>query len=350
MKFTINTAKVNAILSAVAKGVGKKYTLPITEYLQIKLTDGILQVTATDMTNFITYVDNEVEGENGEAIVKADTLIKLVSKTTKEKMTFTVKDGHLEVKGNGNYKIELLEEGEFPTYDFNEDAEKFDIEVSILKRMFQVNKSAIATELIMPCLTGYNVGAMSITTDGIKMCINDVEIAGENMLITQTLADLLSTLTAEKVTIQKDENKILFTTHNIIIFGTELDGLDEYPDISSLLELEYVENATVSKSALLSAIDRLSLFVNSLDNDGVRLNFTAEHLVIEDLKQNSQEIIEYADKNIQQDIELIVNIDLFRDILAPLQDVTVKIEIGEELPIKIAEDKVTQILSTMEAE
>jgi DNA polymerase III sliding clamp (beta) subunit (PCNA family) len=350
MKFTINTAKVNAILSAVAKGVGKKYTLPITEYLQIKLEQGMLQVTATDLTNFITYVDREVEGEEGEAIVKADTLIKLVSKTTKDKMTFTLKDGHLEVKGNGSYKIELLEEGEFPEYDFNDDAEENEIETATLKKMFGTNKSAIASELIMPCLTGYNVGAMAITTDGIKMCINDVEIAGENMLITQTLADLLTTLTAEKVVIQKDENKILFKTHNIIIFGTELDGIDEYPDITSILEIEYDNNVTVSKSALISAVDRLGLFVNSFDNNGIRLQFTAEALIIEDLKQNSQESIEYTEKHLEEDIEVILNIDLFRDLLTPLHQVNVKLEIGADLPIKIAEDKVTQIISTMEVE
>lgn len=350
MKFTINTAKVNAILSAVAKGVGKKYTLPITEYLQIKLEDNTLSITATDLTNFITYVDAEVEGEDGEAIVKADTLIKLVSKTTKDKMTFNLKEGHLEVKGNGTYKIELLEEGEFPTYEFDAEADTSEIETSVLKRMFHTNKSAIADELLMPCLTGYNVGAMAITTDGIKMCINDVEVASQNMLITQTLADLLSTLTAEKVSIQKDENKILFTTHNIIIFGTELDGIEEYPDVTPILEIEHPSSVTVSKSALTSAIDRLGLFVNSFDNNGIRLQFTAEGLIIEDLKQNSQESIEYAEKKLDEDVELIVNIDLFKDILAPLQQVNVKLEIGAEFPIKIAEDKVTQIISTMEVE
>lgn len=350
MKFTINTAKINTILSTVAKGVGKKYTMPITEYLEIKLGNGILSITATDMTNFISYYDPEVVGEDGIAIVKADTLIKLVSKTSKDKMTFTLKEGHLEVKGNGTYKIELLEEGDFPTYEFDLTVAETEIRTSLLKSVFSTNKSAIANEMTMPCLTGFNLGARAITTDGIKMCINDVTISNEHMLITQTLADLLSVINAEKVTIQKDENKILFKTSNIIIFGTELDGIEEYPDITSILDLNHPSNVTVSKISLTSAIDRLGLFVSSFDNSGIRLQFTEKGLMIEDLKKNSQEVVEYEENGLEEAIELIVNIELFKDVLSVLHQKNVKLEIGDELPVKIVEGNVTQIISTMEVD
>ena len=125
MNFTISTAELKAILSAVSKGVGKKVTLPITEYVHIELLDGTLSITATDSINFITYKHSEVEGENGSTIVKADTLIKLVAKTTKESMTFSKKEGHLEVKGNGKYKVEILEGEKFSSYQFNEQMEPF---------------------------------------------------------------------------------------------------------------------------------------------------------------------------------------------------------------------------------
>lgn len=350
MKFTINTARIQRILSVVSKGVGKKNTMPITEYLKITL-DGGLSITATDMTNFITYFDDLVEGENGSVIVKAESLIKLVSKTTKEKMTFTLKEDHLEVKGNGTYKIELLEEGEFPSYEFDNEAAQTEIETATLKNIFNTNKSAIAHDMIMPCLTGYNLGARAITTDGIKMCINEVPVSDTDMLIPQNLADLLLTLTAKTVKIQKDENKILFKTNNITIFGTELDGISEYPDVTSILDLEHPSHVTVAKSSLLSAINRLSIFVNSFDNSGIRLQFTAEGLKIEDMKQNSQEVVEYEEESkLAEPIELVLNIDLLKDIVSVLHQKNVKIEVGEELPVKIVEDKVTQIISTMEVE
>ena len=140
MKFTVNTAKMNSILSKLSKGVGNSKILPITEYLKLELVDGVLTIIATDASNFITYVEKEVEGENGTAIVKADKLIKLVAKTTKQQVSFELKDTFLEVKGNGTYKVELFETNEYPKYQFNEDIKGIAVKTPILKKAFDINK------------------------------------------------------------------------------------------------------------------------------------------------------------------------------------------------------------------
>lgn len=349
MKFKIDTAKMSYILSKAARGVGKKYTLPITECLFISLYDGELLVRSTNGVNFVSVFEYGVEGESGECIVKADQLIKLIEKTTKKELSFSLKDSYLEVKGNGVYKVQTINE-QFPVYEFDTNTKAVEINTDVLKRVFRVNESAIAKELIVPHLTGYNVGSSCITTDGIKMCINNTKISEEPVLITQTLADLISsTITSEKVDIQKEGNKLLINADNIIIFGTELDGIDQYPDITGILEYKYVNKATVSKSELLSVLDRLSLFVDQFDNNGARIKFGSETIEIEDLKVNIQETVDYTNKTQESpDVKVLLNVGFLKDVLSAVSGETVTIQYDPQLPvIKIEEDPVTLMLGTM---
>lgn len=348
MEFTINTAKLANILTKVEKGTGSSKILPITEYFRIETGVNGLLITSTDNVNFITYFVNDIETEEDEAIVKASEFVKLIQKTTVPQVTITKKEKHLEVKGNGTYKIALYEGEAYPEYEFNFEAPSTQIETSALRRMFSVNESAIAKDMIMPCLTGYNVGETCITTDGVKMCINSTPIFNQPILITQDLANLLGTLFEEKVNIQKDENKILFKTESIIIFGTELAGIEEYPDITPILEVPYDNRVSVKKEELLQVLDRLGIFVDPFDNNGVKFDFAADGLVVQDIKGNSVETIEYKDANIAVNGVHVVNLKYITDIIKAVVADEVKIYFGEELPLKVEEGNVTLILSTMD--
>jgi DNA polymerase-3 subunit beta len=351
MQFKIPTPKMSYILSKVAKGVGKKYTLPITDYILITLNEGVLSIRATDGTNFLTVIEKDVAGEDGQAIVKADTLIKLVDKTTKQELSFSLKDSYLEVKGNGVYKVPIITE-EYPSYEFDVNAPTTELSAEKLKWVFSVNKSAIAKDLVIPFFTGFNIGDTCITTDGIKMCINNTSILEERVLLTQHMASLISsTVTDEKVRIQRDGNNILVSSDGVVIFGPQLDGLSEYPDITGILSYEFDSSAVVSKSELLESLDRLSLFVDPFDNNGIRLSFTEGTLEITDFKENSVETLSYVADSTIHGAVVTLNLDMFKDILSVLVNDAVAIQYNSEnastYPIKIVENDVTLILGTM---
>jgi DNA polymerase III subunit beta len=352
MKFKMNTAKMNSILARLAKGVGSSKILPITEYLKLELKDGVLTMVATDSSNFIEYSESGIEGEDGIAIVKADKLIKLVSKTTKQEVSFELKSDHLEVKGNGTYKVELFETNEYPTYEFNENAPMVTVKTEVLKKVFSVNEAAIATDMLMPCLTGYNIGDNAVTTDGVKMCFNEVTIfTNQRALIPQKLADLLSVLNTEDVEIRKDGNKLLFKAGNVTIFGTELDGIEEYPDISPILSIPYSNYAVIRRQSLIDTLERVSLFLDSTSNNGVKLTFKSDGLYVTDLKDKTCEVIEYiSNTQEEQDVELVFNLKYLKDLLEALSKESAEVFYGTDLPIKLKEDTVTLLLSTMSTE
>ena len=346
MEFKINTKKLDGILSVVKEGVGDNRIMPATEYLQMILEEGQLFITATDSHNFITYKESDIEGTDGTVIVKADQLIKLVSRTTKEKISFSLKEKHLEVKGNGVYKLALFDEP-YPDYEIEPEG-TWQADLKKLTRAFKVNESAIAKEMTMPCLTGYNIGTSSVTTDGIKLCINNTSILDENVLIPGKLADLIQLMSKEKIMIEKEGNKLLFSSDNITVFGSELDGMGEYPDVMPITELGYGNSVTVPKAALISIVDRLSIFVDPFENYGIILAF-GEELELSDLKGNSKEVMEYVEhEKTDELVRIVVNINFLQDILKPLTKENIVLEYEEGKPLRVVENEVIMVLSTLE--
>lgn len=349
MKFKVHTAKINAILSRVGKGVGDSNVLPIVRYINITLDKRGLVITATDSVNFITYTEKGVKGTEGTATVLASRLIKLASKTTKKEMSFELKDGHLHVKGNGNYTLENNEAEQFPTFDFNRKKRGNKIDTATLKKALKINESAIAREMHMPCLTGFNMGDNVTTTDGVKMCINDITVfKKERVLVPQPLATLLEQLSEEKVTIVKDENKLLFKTDAIEIFGVTLDGIEEFPDITPLADLEHDNNINVNRAELTESLDRMSIFIDSDSNYGVTLTFEKEQLTLADSTGENKETVEYQKgTNVKSEVTVTVSLLYLVDLLSSMQTNVVTVGVDEESPVKISEDGIVMVLAVI---
>lgn len=353
MKIVVNTDKLKTMLSTVIKGVGNGKLIPITQYLKVELSDcGTLKITATNLNNYITVSQSGITGESGSFLVIAGSFVKLVSKTTKGEITISVVNNELKIKGNGEYTLPILAE-DFPRYDFDMDNNDFtykSVKTSVLKSTLAVNKYSVSNDMVMPCLTGYLVSNKCITTDGIKMCINNVDIFPTNILIPPSLVDLINTITDEEVEIYYMQNKLLFQTNTITIFGTELDGKDNYPDITSILNIEYPYNISVPKTSLLSVLDRLSIFTNPYDNNGIKFIFEGDQLKVTDLKGNNEEIIKYVTPIELNHFAIALNINFITDLIHAVQDINVNIHFGDSSTLRIDDNNVTEILGLMSTE
>lgn len=346
MKLEIKTATLSDMLGKAQKGVGNNKLLPITSFLHLQEKDRTLTITATDINNYINVIEKNVVGEDGEVIVPADQFMKLVSRTTVETIKMELKEDHLAVKGNGNYKIPVLNE-EYPEYEFDDSVEGKVISTAQLKNIFTVNKASLATDMTMPCLTGFNLGDKAITTDGVKMCINEVKVLDEPVLLTQELANLLSTLTAEKVMVKHSDGKLLFTSDNIVVFGAELAGIEDYPDLNNILAFEYPSKCKLSKVAISNVLDRLNIFVSPYDNNGVVLTFTKEGLMLTDVKGENTELVPYLSSENFADYMGTVNITLLSALINAIQADTFELYYGNDTVIKLKDGAVTEILCLM---
>lgn len=350
MKFKMEVGELSRLMATAIKGSGSGKFLPITAYANLVLKDGKLSITCTNSTSYITVVKSGIIGEEGSCIVHADKLNKLIQKTTVKELKFEQNDKVLVIKGNGTYRLDVLDEN-YPVYEFDTTKESKTVKTADFKAMVEVNKFSVSKDMSTPYLTGYSLGEQAITTDGVKMCINDLKVSeGDMLLIPQELADLLEVIDGEEMKIQHDDNKLLFIGKNVTVFGTELSGKEDYPDISGVKSFEFPQNIEVNKAALLAVLDRILIFTNPFDNNGVKVVFHKSEMQVSDIKENNIESLSYSKGENSEDIEALVNIAFFMNLVSAVQADTVKLYFGNPVAIKIENGDAVEILCLMSQE
>lgn len=351
----LKTLKLQEMVSKAVKGASNNKLIPITSLMAIELKDGVLTLTTTDATNTLKIKEKDITGDDFYVVVQVDLFSKLVAKTTVETITLTLKENSLEVKGNGTYNIDLPldEDGKlikFPEYKFNHEVEATTMYATSIKSILNANKAALAETMEIPCLTGYYFGDTVITTDTYKVCCNDEKIFGSPILLPAELVNLLALMDQEKIKVQQDKGKILFTTENVVVYGIRLDGIEDYPvdAINAYLETEFTSMCKLSKTALISVLDRLMLFVTPYDKNGVYLTFTQEGLIISSKRSNGTELIKYQGSENFQAFTCCADIELFRTQLVAQEGEITELWYGHEKALKMVSGKITQIISLLE--
>jgi len=355
MKLKLKTLKLQEMVSKAIKGASNNKMIPITGLMAIVLKKGVLTLITTDATNTLKVMEKDIEGDDFYVVVQADIFSKLVAKITTETITLTLKENSLEVKGNGTYSIELPldEEGQlikFPEYQFDTTVKKSEINLSTVKVLLNANKAALAQTMEIPCLTGYYFDDKVITTDTFKVCSTDIKVFPDKVLLPAELVELLDLMDEEKITVQVSGNKILFSTNNVVVFGSQLEGIEDYPSeaIDAYLETEFKSVCKLPRGAVLNLLDRLALFVTTYDKNGVYLTFTKDGVIFSSKRSNSTELIKYQGSENFQPFTCCADIELLKSQISAQTEEVVELWYGHEKAIKMTSGKITQIVALLE--
>lgn len=360
MKLTIKTEKLKEMVSRASKGVGNNKLIPLTSLMCIEVKDNQLTLITTDATNYLYISEDKVVAEDFYVVIDANTFSKLVSKMTCENITLEIKEGLqvLEVKGNGNYKIELpLDENGQPI-KYPDPVEKLDLhnakESTINRSTIQVIldtiKPALAVTLENPCYTGYYVGDNVVATDTYKIASMGVKLFDTAHLISPELLDLLAVVNAEKIIVYLADNDIVFTTPDCVICGKFMEGIEDFAidPIMGLVNTEFDSFCSIPKSALLQLLDRLSLFVGTYDKNAVYLTFTRDGLQVSSKAANGVEIINYVSSDNFKDFTCAIDIQMLTQEVKAIQNDVIELYYGEDNAIKMTDGNITIIVALLE--
>jgi hypothetical protein len=310
MTVTMATADLQAICNKVAKGVKNNKVMDITGLLLIKFANTNLTLTATDgTTNVECTLEKVASKANFEVLIKADTFIKLISRTTAPKITLTVIPGKTEndnncvqVKGNGtyNFETEVLQEGDqFPNFKFDS-KEKKSIKKTILDKAIKNNRPATSdnstTQLVY---TGIFFGDDVISSDSEKATATLSNIFGKDILLRAEAIDLLSIFDKEELTATFKDERIIITDGLNTVYTAEMENKNDYAlDVirNFIYEGEFSNEAILRKDDLLGCLDRLSIFKDAYSCDGVQLSFDKDGVTVTNTKsKNASETISYVE-------------------------------------------------------
>ena len=362
MKLTLKTEKLKEMVSRAVKGVGNNKLIPLTSLMALEVKDNKLTLITTDATNYLYVVEDKVVADDFYVVVDADTFSKLISKMTCENVTLEVASGVwvLNVKGNGNYKIELpLDENGEPI-KYPDPVENLDLssasEKTINRTTVQVIldtiKPALAVTLENPCYTGYYVGNQVVATDTYKIASMDINLIGEKRLVSPEFMDLLSVVNAEKINVMYTDTDIVCSTPDCIVYGKFMEGIEDYAidAIMVLVETEINSFCSIPKNAILQLLDRLSLFVGTYDKNAIHLTFTPNGLQVSSKAANGVEIIDYISSENFRDFTCTVDIQMLTQEIKAIQNDVVELYYGEDNAIKMTDGNITIIIATLDDE
>lgn len=360
MKLTLKTEKLKEMVSRAVKGVGNNKLIPLTSLMAIEVKDNTLTLITTDATNYLYVVEDKVVADDFYVVVDANTFSKLISKMTCENVSLEVKSGvyTLEVKGNGNYKIELpLDENGEPikypdpvsSLNLSNAVEKM-VNRTTIQVILDTIKPALAVTLENPCYTGYYVGDQVVATDTYKIASMDVKLFDEARLVSPEFMELLSVMNSEKITVQMTKNDIVCSTPDCIVYGKFMEGIEDYAidAIMGLVDTEMDSFCSIPKNAILQLLDRLSLFVGTYDKNAIHLTFTPNGLQVSSKAASGVEIIDYVSSENFKDFTCSIDIQMLTQEIKAIQNDVIELCYGEDNAIKMTDGNITIIVALLE--
>ena len=356
MSFTIKTVDFQEMVSRAIKGSSQNKLMPLTSLMKVQVKEGKLSLVTTNMSDYL-YINKKLDAEDFYAVVQTEQFSKLVSKMTSENITLDVENAILNVKGNGNYKIELPldENGETIKYPdpvaeltFEGEATAT-INLATVKTILNTNKAALAVTMEVPVYTGYYVGDKVISTDTYKICGLNKKLFETPVMISPETMNLLDVMTAEKISVDFANDVILFSTEDCVVYSHKMEGLEEFAidPISELLNQEFESSCKIDKTALIAALDRISLFVGPYDNKSITLTFTDTGIDVSSKKSNGIETIKYIEST--NPVPFTCNIDivmLLQQIKANTAD-SLCVQYGKDSSLKLVDGDITQIVALL---
>lgn len=361
MQLKVKTSTFQDAISKALKGAVTNKLFPITTLIGIKYQDNVLDLITTDYTNYFKVsVKDDVNGDDCfNLTVSIDKFTKLILKTTTEMITLELNDSNLKVIGNGAYDIELPldEDGNPISFPYpkitTKFIESFNLPALTARRIINTNEFALATTFEdMSVINYYLDKDMTVSTDAYVVAIQNNGYVKSPTLISPILMDKLELINDQDIEIEiYEDNYIKINHENMEIIGrTSNEELNNYPisDVIAFGSLDFENNCKISRTAILGIIDRLSIFVEPYDENGMYLNFDTTGLTLYNKKSNASEKINYLEYNKENKVfTCLIDLTRLKEALESLTEDCVEVWYGTDQAIKLVSGKVSEIIALL---
>ena len=365
MTRAINTQTLKEMVVKAAACSSNNKLVPLTSLMCLQVdaksdSDNQLTIITTDATNFL-YTMEACSCESGfYAVCYTDQFMKLIPKINTEIVTLEVDDGVLYVYAKGKYAIELPvdTDGSFVQYPNPLDETSYTplkdrktgiIKSDTVKAITKAIEPALADTMERAVLTYYYVGDKVIGSDGCIIAEFDENLFnGEALMISQDLMKLLGVLDGD-IKYSIDKESVTFSDEHCILYAKKTEDAKNYyvRETTNFLATKFEHEVKLNKGELLGALERITIFVDRLDDRALSLTFTPGELVIANMKQKSVEGVDYSETNFTGEFACNINVDMLTEQLKAYAGEVVTIKFGGTQAIELYADATKQIISLM---
>lgn len=352
MKFTISRENFLQPLQLVAGAVERRHTLPILSNVLIKVSEGTLWLTGTDLeVELISNMSLVGDSEDGEITVPAKKLLDIVKGFSDS----TDVEFHLEgnkallKSGRGRYSLSTLPASEYPNLEDWQGEVEFEISQSQLKKLIDSTHFSMAQQDVRYYLNGMSLETengiiRTVATDGHRLALCRIQYEGTALPDRQVIVPRKGVMEISRLIENDDKQlKVQIGANHIRIFSTDfiftsklVDG--RFPDYRRVLPKDGDKLVEASKEILKQAFSRASILSNEKFR-GVRLNLATGELKITANNPEQEEAEEIVDVNYEgANLEIGFNVAYLIDVLNALSSENVKISLSDSNSSALIED------------
>lgn len=292
MKFTAVSSDLHKALSKIISVVPAKSTLPILENVLFELTGNDLRLTASDLEISMTVV-LPVSGErDGRVAVPAKKLNETLRALPAVDLAFISDDSsnRLTIKTDqGEYKMAGESATNFPEAEGMQEDFSLQLDTDLLKGIIARTVYAVSTDDLRPSMMGVlfqwkGEEFFAVATDGHRLvrikhsgALAEANTEGNRDVIipAKALHIVAKALGDGEVSVQFGRSQVRFTFNEMTLTSRIID--ERYPNYESVIPLENDKQLTISRPALIAAVQRCSIFSNAITNQ-IRLSIGKEEV------------------------------------------------------------------------
>ena len=302
MRFTINKNEFLKGLLIASHAVGSKNANPMLLGFKLEMSSLGLEITANNddiaIWTVIPLANEEKEIIRnytlGVTLINAHLLTEVVRKMEGEEISLEVIDDRVAKvdDGNTNYQLNCQSAEEYPDIDLEKGGNIFNVSCADLAKLVEMTAFAALDKNTRPILTAINLrgegGKLTATaTDSARLSRKSVEIDPSIRFSANVPARTLSEVVRlfennTEVEIAASETKVIFSFGNTVVKSRLIGG--DYPVSNAIIPTNVNYRLSVSASALLNAIDRVSVLATDraavvkleMTSDGIEVSSSSD--------------------------------------------------------------------------
>lgn len=352
MNFTISRENFLQPLQLVSGAVERRHTLPILSNVLIKVSEGALWLTGTDLeVELISSVKLEDDFAEGEITVPAKKLFDICRGLSEgTEINFSLDGNKALIRaGRGRYTLSTLSASDYPNLEDWEGELEFEVSGANLKRLIDSVQFSMAQQDVRYYLNGMSLETeehlvRTVATDGHRLALCRMEYTEATLSARQVIIPRKGVLEISRL-IEDDDKllKIQIGANHIRLFSSEfiftsklVDG--RFPDYRRVLPKDGDKVIIAKKDVLKDAFSRAAILSNEKFR-GVRLNISSGELKITANNPEQEEAEEIVDIDYEGDsLEIGFNVAYLIDVLNSLVSNDVKINLTDANSSALIED------------
>lgn len=342
MQISINRDELLKPLSYVAGVVERRQTLPILANVRLRCSDGILELTGTDLEVEVVTTIKLDGAQVGEATIPARKLYDICrALPTQAEIKITVDGERARVQsGKSRFTLLTLPSADFPSVE----AGQWDLNLSLperdLKRLLDKTQFCMAHQDVRYYLNGLLLEVKqsqlrAVATDGHRMGLSELTLgqaasADRQAIVprkgVQEISRFLDS-NERQVELKLSRNHVQVGVEGVMLTSKLIDG--RFPDYTQAMPSRHRNIARIDRLLLREALGRAAILANEKYR-GVRLTLSAETAVINahnPEQEEAQEEIEAAYSG--EDLEIGFNVNYVIEAINGLEGKQVELGLND---------------------